>query len=324
MGNTTIGSTNATANIDHLNADETALWRTHEMELAARVKFLPDKPEENVQSTLAALWLTAAGMPCSVERALMKPLAALDEETRKTLANLIRRRIDGTPVAHLTGRQHFMGLELLASDAALIPRRETELLGNAALGKLIEILKRQDSATVIDVCTGSGNLAIALAAHAARARVWAADLDDRAVAFARTNAAHAGLTDRVMFAAGDLIAPFDHAEFHAKVDLLVCNPPYISSGKVETMPDEIIGHEPRLAFDGGPLGIKILQRLIGEAPRLLRDGGYLAFEVGAGQGRGMRRRMEQQQGFCEIEDVNDHAGQTRALVARWYTSKAVD
>jgi release factor glutamine methyltransferase len=305
--------------LDALANSEQVLWHASEAELLSGIQFLSDKPEETARSTLAALWHTAAGTPYSVERAISVAPRALNDEAKSNLKTLLRKRIDGIPLAHLTQRQHFMGLELLASEAALIPRRETELLGNAALERLNAILVRQESATVIDVCTGSGNLALALAAHAPRARVWAADLDESAVAFARTNAAHVGLADRVTFSSGDLIAPFDHAEFHGKVDLLVCNPPYISTGKVETMPDEIIGHEPRLAFDGGPLGIKILQRLIAEAPRLLRDGGYLAFEVGAGQGRGIRRRLEQQSAFTDIDDILDHTGQARALVARWVT-----
>jgi release factor glutamine methyltransferase len=301
--------------VDMLGESDQALWRACETELTVGVQFLPDKPEESARSTLAALWRAAAGTPYSVEQAHSNPLPPLTDDSRTILRTLLRQRIEGTPLAHLTQRQHFMGLELLASESALIPRRETELLGNAALLKLKRILDQQDSATVIDVCTGSGNLALALASYAPRALVWAADLDEKAVVFARRNAAHVGLGERVTFAAGDLIAPFDSAKFLGQVDLLVCNPPYISSGKVDTMPGEIIGHEPRLAFDGGPLGIKILQRLIAEAPRLLRHGGYLAFEIGAGQGRGIRRRLEQQGVFVDIEEVHDHSGQTRALVA---------
>jgi release factor glutamine methyltransferase len=301
-----------------LDENSRKLWQEYEKALQSHLEFLPDKPEETALSTLAALWHAAAGTPFSVERAHLIPVQTLSKNSAETLRTLLHLRIEGTPLAHLTRRQYFMGLELLASDAALIPRRETELLGYVALKRLRHILEQQDSAIAVDVCTGSGNLALALAAHAARAHVWAADLDEQAVAFARDNALHAGLNERVTFFSGDLLAPFDNAEFHGKVDLLVCNPPYISSGKVDAMPDEIIGHEPRLAFDGGPLGIKILQRLIAEAPRLLRDGGHLAFEVGAGQGRGIRRRLEQQTGFTNVEEVLDPAGQVRALAAQWH------
>jgi len=208
-----------------------------------------------------------------------------------------------------------MGVELLASAEALIPRVETELLGWTALELLREVLPKRGDATVIDVCTGSGNLALALAWHEPRTRVWGADLSEQAVALARRNAVHLKLADRVQFRCGDLLTPFDSPEFLAQVDLLVCNPPYISSRKVAGMSDEIVGHEPRLAFDGGPLGIRILQRLINQAPLFLRAGGWLAFEIGLGQGRGIRRRLEKQGGYVDIREVCDKSGEVRALAA---------
>ena len=182
---------------------------------------LPDKPEETVASTLAALWHAAAGRPLSVQRALQEALPDLDAAGIARLRALMRQRIEGTPLAYLSGRQQFMGLELIASADALIPREETELLGRAALERLHAIVREQGDATVIDVCTGSGNLALALAWHEARARVWGADLSDEAIALARRNLAHLDLADRVAFRSGDLLAPFDAPEFRGRVDLLV-------------------------------------------------------------------------------------------------------
>lgn len=209
-----------------------------------------------------------------------------------------------------------MGIELLATAEALIPREETELLGFAALSRLRGIVRDRGRATVIDACTGSGNLALALAWHEPCARVWASELSEEAVSLARRNLALLGLADRVEFHTGDLLAPFDTPEFHASVDLLICNPPYISSGKIEGMPPEIIAHEPRIAFDGGPLGIRILLRLISEAPRFLRDGGCLAFEIGLGQGPGILKRVEQSGSYADVSAVTDRSGQIRAIVAR--------
>jgi release factor glutamine methyltransferase len=302
----------------HTNVPENLreFYRSCEQELEQGLRTLPDKPEENVATTLAALWHAAHGKPLGAKRAGEASLPQLDESAITRLRELIRRRIEGTPLAHLTGRQEFMGIELIASAEALIPREETALLGHAALTCLEDILQAQESAIVIDVCTGSGNLALALAANAPRARVWAADLSTDAIALGRRNCEFLKLGDRVEFRDGDLMAPFDTDQFHGTVDLIVCNPPYISSGKLEGMPDEIIGHEPRLAFDGGPLGIRILQRLISEAPRFLRPMGWLAFEVGLGQGRGVRRRMEQQGRYIEIREVLDGDGQVRALLGR--------
>jgi release factor glutamine methyltransferase len=276
---------------------------------------LPDKPEETVEATLAALWLAAHGTALSAEAAAMRDLPTLDAAQEARVRELVERRLAGKPLAHLTGRQRFMGLELEADPAALIPRRETEVLANAAIGLLAE----NASATaleVIDVCTGSGNVALAIAAHEPRARVHAADLSPEAVALARRNAALVGLADRVTFESGDLLAPYDATRFHDALDLLSCNPPYISSAKVDTMPHEISRHEPRLAFDGGPLGIRVLNRLIQEAPRFLRAGGWLVFEVGLGQARGVRKRLEQLGRFDAIREYRDAAGEVRALAAR--------
>jgi release factor glutamine methyltransferase len=250
-----------------------ALYQECETLLATSLQTLDDKPEETPTSTLKALWHAAAGKPLSVQRAIESPLPTLNAHATTQLRMLLQQRIAGIPLAHLTGRQQFMGLELQVSGDALIPREETELLGHAALTHLKNIIREKNSATVIDVCTGSGNLALALAHHAPPTRVWAADLSETAVALAERNAKNLSLDDRVTFRAGDLLASFDTPEFHGKVDLLVCNPPYISSGKVDVMASEIIGHEPRLAFDGGPLGIRILQRLIAEAPQFLKPGG---------------------------------------------------
>lgn len=297
-----------------------ALYQECEALLATSLQTLSDKPEETVASTLSALWHAAASKPLSVQRAIDTPLPTLNAHSAMRLRTLLRQRITGIPLAHLTGRQQFMGLELQVSGDALIPREETELLGHAALAHLQNIIREKNSATVMDVCTGSGNLALALAHHAPRARLWAADLSESAVALAERNAKNLSLNDRVTFRAGDLLAPFDTPEFHGKVDLLVCNPPYISSGKVDVMASEIIGHEPRLAFDGGPLGIRIFQRLIAEAPRFLNVNGVLAFEIGLGQARGIRKRLEQHGEYTTIVEINDAQGNARALTAKYHAN----
>jgi release factor glutamine methyltransferase len=148
------------------------------------------------------------------------------------------------------------------------------------------------------------------------ARVYAADLSKEAVELARGNAEHLRLSNRVEFRDGDLLAPFDNDEFIGKVDLLTCNPPYINSAKVQTMPKEISEHEPRLAFDGGSLGIGILMRLTQQAPRFLRSGGVLAFEVGLGQGAALVKRLKGGGAFKDVQTALDEAGAIRVVYAR--------
>jgi release factor glutamine methyltransferase len=190
-------------------------------------------------------------------------------------------------------------------------------LARAAIDLAREVASRQASVRVVDVCTGCGNVALAIAQHVTSAKVFAADLSEDAVALARLNGQHLGLQDRATFSAGDLLTPFDTAEFHQTVDVLTCNPPYISSAKVEQMHGEISRHEPHLAFDGGPFGVKILMRLLQDAPRFVRPGGWLAFEVGLGQGPAMAKRLEKVAGVTEVRPLSDAHGAVRALVARF-------
>jgi len=291
------------------------LFRDLSTQLAAGLRRLPDKPEETIEATLRALWQAAAGMAVSAERAGLLPLPELDAAGTGMLRSLVARRLAGVPLAHLTGRQHFMGLEMLAGPEALIPRRETELLGRGALERLQALANERDAVRVVDVCTGCGNLALVFAHHVPSARVFAADLSPEALALARRNARHLGLAARVEFREGDLLAPFDEAAFHGNVDLLVCNPPYISSKKVDILAEEIIGHEPRLAFDGGPLGIRIVERLLREAPRYVRPGGSLAFEVGLGQGPALVKRMAKLASYRRLATIEDQAGEIRVILA---------
>jgi len=285
-------------------------------ETTAKLNALPDKPEETAESTLRALWQMAAGVPMSAEQSAESALPPLNDAAKARLSELLAQRWTGIPLAHLTGRQRFMGVELLASREALVPRKETELLGNVALAVLRTLARDKPSPRMIDVCTGAGNLAVTLAMQVPAAKVYASDLSEEAVALARRNGTALGLDSRVEFRQGDFLAPFADGQFDHNIDLLTCNPPYISSGKVGTMPGEIIGHEPSLAFDGGPFGVKILQRLLTEAPQFLRPGGWLAFEVGLGQGPALMDRMRRNPAYADLAGVMDAAGAVRAVVAR--------
>ena len=284
--------------------------------LSAGLKTLPDKPEETADSTLRALWHTAAGAPMSAEMACLSELPALDADGESALRALVQRRLDGIPLAHITGRQHFLGMEMLAGPEALVPRKESELLARTAVDLARSMTGARSPLTAIDVCTGSGNVALAIARHVPEARVHGADISEAAVGLARRNARHLGLDGRVQFSAGDLLAPFDTAEFHGQVDLLSCNPPYIASAKVKQMPDEISAHEPQAAFDGGQFGVAIILRLIQDAPRFLRRGGWLVTEIGLGQGPILAKQLHKNPAFAEVRTMQDEAGAVRVIQAR--------
>jgi release factor glutamine methyltransferase len=273
----------------------------------------PDMPEETPEAVLRALWLAAAGNPVSAVRAASLPLPELDEAAQGRLSDLLARKRAGAPLAHLTGRQDFLGLELLAGPEALIARKETEILARAALAKLQAMPGAE--LLVLEPCTGSGNVALALAAGEPRARVFASDLSAEAVGLARRNLEVTG-SGRVGFRTGDLLAPFDGEGFEGRADLVACNPPYISSAKVPAMRADIASHEPALAFDGGPFGVSILMKLIKQAPRFLKTGGWLCFEVGLGQGEPMAKQLRRAPEYDAVETASDAAGAVRALLAR--------
>ncbi len=277
---------------------------------------LPDKPEETPEGVLCALWATACGEPVSVDRALCAPLPTLDQQSYERLRELLERRKAGVPLAHLTERQTFLGLEMLAGPEALIPRKETEILGRAALEKITSMARERGELIVIDVCTGSGNLALAYAHYEPQARVYASDLLGEAVTLAQRNVEFLGLGGRVAMRLGDLVAPFEDAQFVGRCDFLSCNPPYISSAKLKEMHPEIARHEPEAAFNGGVYGVSVLMKIVRQAPRFLRPGGWLGLEVGHGQGEGIARQLAKNPAYAAVETYADAAGEVRAILAQ--------
>ncbi len=297
------------------------LYRELLARLERELEVLPDKPDETPRNTLDCLWAMVAGQRLALSQVGTAAMVELNPAEQERLLELVELRLANAPLAHLTGRQDFMGLVLLASPAALVPRRETELLGWSALAKIAST--GTDAPLVVDLCTGCGNLALAMAMHAPQARVWGSDLSPDAIKLARENARFAGRPD-VTFVAGDLTGPFDNPDFAGRVDVVTCNPPYISSAKVGGMHAEISEHEPRLAFDGGPFGIKVLLRLLKDVPRLLKPGGWLIFEIGRGQGEAMHKRLTGLSAFGEVESIRNPNGDIRVLAARRIEIAATD
>lgn len=296
--------------------DNEELYKVMISGLENKLHLLEDKPEENIESSLKALWFTAAGLPKSAEMATKLPLPELTEAQKNVLLDLIKQRLDGTPLAYITGRQNFMDIELLCDRRALIPRKETEILGQKALHLSLKIAEDGQKLNIIDVCCGAGNLGLALASHNSNAHVYATDLSEEAVELTQENISFLNLNHRVKAKQGDLLSAFETNEYLEKIDLIVCNPPYISSAKVPKMDTEISAHEPVLAFDGGAMGINLIQRLIREAPKFLTTPGWLIFEIGVGQGAFISRLCERSQLYKQVEAVSDDLGNIRVILAQ--------
>lgn len=276
----------------------------------------------NALLTEIAALLEAAGLPDSnaqamriIDAARTGQTVGQPPETPEAIAALARhmaqRRSRGEPLAYVTGRERFMGIELIAGAGALVPREETELLGHAALA----VLGGGEAAAprVIDMCCGAGNLACALASHFPAARIWASDLTDGCIALARRNVDHTGVSDRVVVAQGDLFAGLAGLGLEGTADLIVCNPPYISQGRLAGDRATLLEHEPREAFDGGPYGLSIHQRVVREALPYLREGGALMFEIGLGQDRQLKLLFDRTKGYGTVRTVSNAAGQVRVV-----------
>lgn len=285
-------------------------------DLKNTLHLLDDKPEETIETTLKALWFSAAGTPVSAEKVRKMALPDLTDNQIENLHKLIEFRLNNVPLAHITKRQNFMGIELLSDKRALIPRKETELLGRKALELSEKIVRSKGKINIIDVCCGSGNLGIAVAHFNPDCIVYATDLSKDAVELTRDNINLLNLNERVHVKQGDLLSVFETNEFYENIDLIICNPPYILSSKVQKMDTEIASNEPVLAFDGGMLGIKIIQKLISEAPKFLKNEGWLIFEVGAGQGNFIAQLCERSKSYQSIESVSDASGTVRVIVAQ--------
>ena len=285
-------------------------------DLKDKLHFLEDKPEETLESTIKALWMMAAGLPVSAAKATESTLPELAEDQQEILNKLIDFRLNNIPLVHISKRQNFMGIELISDERALIPRKETEILGKKAIELSLKISESKNVVKVIDVCCGSGNLGIAISSLNPKCKVFAADISLEAVELTQENIDLLNLKEKIEVVQSDMFEAFKSDGFYKNVDLIVCNPPYISSAKVAKMDSEISSNEPSLAFDGGMLGIKIIQKLVNEAPLFLTSDGWLVFEIGVGQGDFIIKLLEKTKSFNRISSVSDDSGNVRVVFAQ--------
>ena len=217
---------------------------------------------------------------------------------------MVKRRAAGEPVAYICGEKEFMGLTFKVTPAVLVPQPDTETLVEA----VIERLKGKEGARIADVCTGSGAIALALAHYLPETSVAATDISADAVSIAKENAESLGLSERVVFCEGDLLAPLSGETF----DAIVSNPPYIPSAEIAGLPCEVRA-EPIIALDGGADGLDFYRRLVHESAALLKDGGFLAVECGDTQA-GAVAEMAVTGGFGRTEIVHDLSDKERVVV----------
>jgi release factor glutamine methyltransferase len=233
----------------------------------------------------------------------------LPAKAEETFAALVRRRAAGEPLQYVTGEREFYGLRFKVTPSVLIPRPETELLVETA----VELARPlQGAIRCADVGTGSGCIAISLVREVSAARCLATDVSPSALAVARENAArHLAEAAQVEFVCADLLECFGE---RPAFDLILSNPPYVSTADAELLPSSIRDFEPLAALHAGESGLEIYRRLIPQAARRLFPGGYLLLEVGAGQASEVSALAEGA-GFLPGRIVHDLQGIPRCVVA---------
>jgi len=232
----------------------------------------------------------------------------LSEKACAEFCELIERRCSGECVAYITGKKEFRGLEFEVNPFVLVPRPDTEILVEAALE-----IGAEDQGRVLELCTGSGAIAVALKYELPKLEIHATDICPNALAVATQNAARLLPHGKIQFYQGDLYnaiptQSFDSSQLYS---LIISNPPYIQSHKIEKLPAEV-QKEPRIALDGGFSGLDIIERIIEQAPDHLVNGGTLLLEADSEQMDNIKSLLEQK-GFFSIKSFNDLSGLERVI-----------
>jgi release factor glutamine methyltransferase len=228
----------------------------------------------------------------------------------QTARVFIGRRVAREPLQYILGTQEFCGLEFDVNPAVLIPRPETELL----VETVVQRIPVERQATIVDVCTGSGCIAVTIARLRPRARVIATDLSNASLNIAKQNAVRHAVSERITWLEGDLVRPLTEEKLEECIDVIVSNPPYIAEADWAMLQPEVRLYEPRSALVAGSQGTELHERLLQEAGRYLVPGGVLVMEIGAGQARALRRIVDRISGYRIHQPVYDAAGLERVVI----------
>jgi release factor glutamine methyltransferase len=230
-------------------------------------------------------------------------------EARQRFRELVRRRVEGCPVAYLVGRKEFFSLPFEVTPAVLIPRPETEYV----VLECLRLAREMAEPRVLDIGTGSGNIAVAVAHQHQGAKVTAVDVSSDALAVAERNALRHGVAGRIRFLCGELFGPVPAGELF---DFVLSNPPYIAHEDMDQLPAGVRHYEPHVALDGGPGGFMVFDRLLAAAKNYLVPGGYLILEIGSPQHEPARQRFAAHPEYELAETIYDGSRHPRVLRAR--------
>jgi release factor glutamine methyltransferase len=233
----------------------------------------------------------------------------LSDAVRAQMRELVQRRSKREPVAYLVGQREFFSLSFKVTRDVLIPRPDTETL----VMEVLDAVKGRSSPRILDLCTGSGCVAIAVARNCKDAQVTATDISPAVIAVAEENAERLKVADRVECLQSDL---FDAIPERLKFDVIASNPPYVPSAEIDQLDPEVSLHEPRSALDGGADGLSILRRIIDEAPARMAPGGLLMLEFTPEQATVLESLMSEHGRYEKLSIRKDLAVQPRVIKAR--------
>jgi release factor glutamine methyltransferase len=219
----------------------------------------------------------------------------------------VKRLISGEPLQYITGKQEFMKLNFLVTKDVLIPRQDTEIL----VEEVINIANNFKNPVILDLCTGSGAIAISIAKYVKNVKVYASDISSKALEIAKKNAEFNGVKNNIEFVESNLFSKIKDEKF----DIIVSNPPYIETDIIKTLSKDV-QNEPKLALDGGKDGLDFYKKISENAYKFLNRQGYLCFEIGYNQKQSVFKILENQKRYINIYCKKDLCGNDRVIVAR--------
>jgi release factor glutamine methyltransferase len=239
------------------------------------------------------------------EGALRDINLSLLRQKKISLLDLAQKRKEGVPLEYIIGLASFMGRTFYCSPETFIPKEHTEILCRVALDLLTNKQGLGNSLAIIDIGTGCGNIAISLAINSVNTKIWGSDINPEAVDIAQKNVGKFSLQERISLLCGDLFSPFQGLGLEEAIDLIVCNPPYIPTGSLGKLSPAIVDYEPRVALDGGPLGIDFYRRLITDSRSMLKPKGILIVEIGIGQKELITRLFQGKEDYENIQHYGE-------------------
>lgn len=239
----------------------------------------------------------------------------IDNSSLRSFRRLVRKRASRVPLQYIIGHVEFMSMDFLTREGVFIPRPETELVVEAVLER-VDLSTSGGAVVIMDIGTGSGNIAVSLAVHLPHAKVYASDISQKALRLARFNAERYAVEDRISFLKGSLYDAFQDLGLEGKVDFIASNPPYVPEEEWKGLQQEVRNHEAPEALIAGKDGLDCYREIIKGASPWLRQGGWLVLEMGEGQAAPIQGLISKEKNLRGVEVIKDLQDIERVIVAR--------